>query len=481
MKTAWDLLDKNIKTDNKEIKLNSFFTKLFSAPYGFDFNTALLLLSAWVGFHNKEIRFSSNNREVTIKDVFDQINISTKPTSDIIHGLLFKETLSIIREDPDVIETEVKAILEKIQTNNKMSLSTAESYLAKLKDFLEKEQGYNNPIEAECQNAHDTLVMCLSDTTTYNTAVDSIKNDIHNLKDIISLKKIESRIQRLKYPQLIQTTHPDLAELQKDLDKTITTVVDRICMEPSRLGKLEDVGIVRNQISSTIKELSDRTHLVEKLEVALEALERKTDELRSNEDLKSIRTQLEMISENSGLQKLSNDLDYIQTKNFPENAKSLVDAKIEKLKRKIAELQNFADQSLDRYQSIDEKDLRSFKDLVLSKTNLYNGSTYEPKLKTIKDYVDLLDQFFTDLKIASMVDTTNLTLVQKGLDQIVEITGKYGEKISQTHLAKLIFLQNKFTNSSKALTESIERQMDDVESVLAVELDKHQAPLALKT
>jgi hypothetical protein len=174
MKTAWNLLDENIKADKKEIKLNTFFAKLFSAPFGFDFNSALLLFSAWVGFHNKEIRFTRSNREVTTKEVFDQINTSAKPTSEIVHELLFKDSLSITREDPGKIETEVKAILDKIQTNNKLPQPIAESYLVKLTDFLEKEKGSGNSIEVECKNAYDTLVICLADASAYNTALESI-------------------------------------------------------------------------------------------------------------------------------------------------------------------------------------------------------------------------------------------------------------------------------------------------------------------
>lgn len=470
LKKAWDYLSENIKSDKKEIKLKVLIEKLLSSPYGFDFNTAMLFFSAWVGCHNKELKFFRSNRETTVKDVFDSISSNTDSTAQIMFDMFFAETLAVSREDSSAVETEVKIILENIQANKSITQADGETFLVKLQDFLDKEEGSGHPLENDCRNAIDFLKINLDEVQEYNKAVDSIQDDIGTQTDINALKKIQARIQKLVKPHPIETTRPDLADLQQTLDEKIGNVVENICSEPNKLKNIEDVGIIRNRITETIKQLSGSAHLTSKLKDALADLENKTEQLRGKEDEKAILATLDLIAEKAPLRKLQENLTFIKELDYLPVCKEKIKSKAERIAQEISELEKFANLAFAEFQSINENNLQTFREKVLTRANLYEGSAYQAKFETIRTYIGQLEKYFSEMRPYSKLDDSNLYLVEKSIKEISDIAAKYGGEISDDHLSNLRSLENKLKNAHQKLFGSFEKQLVDIESVLKTEL-----------
>jgi hypothetical protein len=479
LKKAWDYLDESIQADQNEVKLINIIPKLLSVPFGFDFNTALLLFSAWVGFNNKEISFSRRNQKTTVKTLFDDISIYNKPTAQLMLQLLLVEHLAISREDPSVIETEIKAIMETIKASACITKEDALIFSAKLQDFLEKEEGASHYLESDCKNILQSLTIHLEELEQYNQQADEIYKEVHSRLEITSLQKIEKRIQKLNYPKFIKTEKANLDELQRLLDKQYEACVDEICAEPEKLKSIENVGIVRKKIEDHQDLLSDHKDLVQKLSSALDHLEKKAEQLKEKENEESLMEQIRLISEDSPLQKLQEDLNFIKSKQYPANVNNLVNIKVERMKTKVAALQKFADGVLERYQVIDKTELRAFKENLLSRMNLYQNSPYQEKLFQVKNYCDELDRYYNELAYLSRINTTNLSEIQKGIEKLESVRSLYQNKISEEHMTYLLQFKNKFDQAHQEIINEFEKGLSELESILKMELEQVSGSLPI--
>lgn len=470
LEVAWDFLNENIKPDKTEVRLKFIFSKLLNPPFGFDFNTSLLLFSAWVGHYNKEIKFILNNAEVTIASIFDEFPNYTKSTINLLSELCFIKNVAVRREDPSKIKVEIQAILEIIRSANQVNISEANSMLIKLQDYVDKESSENNPLVLECNSVISLLNNHFEILKTYEEAVESIQKSIRVTSDLSILNNVEKRIQNLEYPNFIETQKPNLADLQKEIDNKFESIVDIICMEPNRLSNIENVGVIRNKIQENLKHLSNRNHLLEKLKTALIDLEKRVERLRDKEDEKIILDQLSLITVQSPLVKLQSDLNFIKTQTFPDKYKNLVDKKIEELNDKVAEFNQFAEASLTHYQFINESELRLFKEKFLKNLSMYSDSAYEQKLSSIKDYLDDLDKFYTEVRLISDFSNLDINKILDNLGKSKEIEEEYKSKLSSDHIGKIQNIINKLDQALELQKKNFSDEINEIEHVLNLEL-----------
>ncbi len=467
---AWEFLNQAIKPDKSEVRLKAIFVKLLNPPYGFDFNTSLLLFSAWVGCYNKEIKFIQDNAEVTIATIFDQFSNYTRATINLLTELCLIRNVAIRREDPSKIKIEIQAILEKIRSVNQVNITEANSMLIKLQDYVEKESDQNNPLINECEAAISLLTNQLEHFDNYEENVENIQRSIRTTSDLSALNNVEKRIQNLEYPKFIRTQKPNLSDLQKELDHKFETLVDSICMEPLRLSNIEMVGVIRNKIQENQRHVSNRNNLYEKLNNALSNLEKKVEELRNREDEKKYLEQLSLISSHSSLVKLQSDLNFLKSQEYPEKIKTKVDEKIDKLTSKINELQNFAEASVRNYQSISESDVEYFKEKFLKNLSMFTGSSHETKLLTIKDYLDNLENYYSEIKLINDFSNLDINKIFANLEKAKNIKEKYIDKLSSDHIGKIQHIIDKINQELALQKKNINEQINEVEQVIEVEL-----------
>jgi hypothetical protein len=467
---AWEFLNETIKPDKSEVRLKSIFTKLLNPPYGFDFNTSLLLFSAWVGCYNKEIKFIQDNAEVTIATIFDSFSNYTKATINLLTELCLIRNVAIRREDPSKIKIEIQAVLEKIRSVNQVNINEANSMLIKLQDYVEKESGQNSPLITDCESAISLLTNHLEDLNSYEDAVENIQKSIRSTSDLSALNSVEKKIQNLEYPKFIQTQKPNLADLQKELDNKFEALVDSICMEPLRLSNIENVGVIRNKIQENQKHVSTRNNLFEKLKKALSNLEIKVEELRNKEEEKRYLEQLSLISDHSPLVKLQADLHFIKSQVYPVQLKTKVDEKIDKLSGKIIELQKFAEASVNHYQSISESDLDYFKEKFLKNLSMFTGSSHETKLLDIKDYLNNLDNYYSEIKFVNDFSNLDIHKILANLEKAKSIKEKYMDKLSGDHIGKIQYILDKLIQELGLQKKNFIELLDEVEQILELEL-----------
>ncbi|MEM4725287.1 MAG: hypothetical protein QXP01_09775, partial [Candidatus Hadarchaeum sp.] len=58
LQRAWDVLDEKFPPGCRDVPVHSVLIDLLNPPYGHDYNTLTLLLAAWIGFHQHELRLS---------------------------------------------------------------------------------------------------------------------------------------------------------------------------------------------------------------------------------------------------------------------------------------------------------------------------------------------------------------------------------------------------------------------------------------
>ena len=63
IKTSWDEMSKVISREIIELNTSTMVLKLLNPPYGFDFNTACLLVCSWLGFNQHDLQLNSPGKE----------------------------------------------------------------------------------------------------------------------------------------------------------------------------------------------------------------------------------------------------------------------------------------------------------------------------------------------------------------------------------------------------------------------------------
>jgi hypothetical protein len=125
---AWEYLENEVKVNDKEVPVKTFLPNLFAPPFGFDYNTATLLFTAWIGKNKTKLSFSANNKVVGI-DYLEKLLESEYPQEFL--GKICTQNFTITRRDVEKAIKEIRKLVEEIQRSTPSSLSERKYYCSK--------------------------------------------------------------------------------------------------------------------------------------------------------------------------------------------------------------------------------------------------------------------------------------------------------------------------------------------------------------
>lgn len=394
LRHAWDDLDKAFAPGGNASRLGPALMKLLSPPFGFDYNTALLLFAGWIGYHGGSVRISQGGR-LTKPEVFDAgLTKSAKEFFKYIQD----NRIALERHDPSEAERVVRAILTSLHTRPH-DQSDALNLLDQLRGVADDEradprlrQEVTNGIE-QLQRALDAARKYDSDATTIDKAMKTA--------DLRRLLELRHKVGALEPVELVQPQAPLPAALQTAMDEAVDRQVHRLAAEYSALDDLNAYQWHLRQLQESRKALSEAglTEPLKTLDEALSRLDEREKALRAIMQEQPTRDMIALMRVDVPLAALYAQRETLHgLEGFSESTMALRDKKASQTTAEIARLEQEARTLPAQILSTpDQKSLRGLLERVIRIGDRYEGTPVAEQIQAATSLIDRYGSFLLRL------------------------------------------------------------------------------------
>ena len=467
LKRAWDYLEEQVKPDEQEVMAKDFIPNLLNSPFGFDFNTATLLLTAWIGKHNNELRFSAKGKVVGvdyIEKALDEKNLQV-----FLSKLCVEEPLAISRRDSDRALVEGRDLVDSIQKGEERSQDDAESIINTLKEVISSGICPEDEKE-EFSQAVEALEAALEASEKYDQDAKKLLSAIAGENEVRKLLESQHTLKGIAVPDLVSPTQPLTTEIQEKLDKQLKKAVGDTCERAEKLNRIEGADAVRNALHEQ-KELLEKAGVLTYSPQIVEAeskLDERISKLKADaEEVNQIK-QINTMTAKADLMKLYEYQEMLQgIDTGSQSLLSLRNQKMDAIQSAISQLENFANATIETYQEVDQADAEKLYEGILTRLSKYSGTEYEDSLNQALEYLRQLTSFFGELQKSQNQPLNTPDDVIAVRSQINQICTQYSEKISTAHLAVMEKAQNDLEYRVKSKYENTARKIAELESEIS--------------
>ena len=396
LQQAWDFLEDTFKPGCNDIPVRPVLMQLFNTPYGHDYNTLTLFFSAWIGFHQHELRLSISGKVVSLSQLkvfFDE----SKNPQDFLNRICYSSPLSISRYKSDEIYGQVNAVLDQVRQVKPFSISEAKEALAKL------EQGLANPRlpeikREEIEQIKPRLEEALHNAQTYDHKASEWLNKIMS-GDLEDLLLIRNSWKDLPTVSLVRATEPSLEELKKSWEEALKTALEGYCAKYEKLSDLADYGINEKQLKQARKALDQYPAFAKRVDQALKSLSQRRAELQKQENEKSIIAQIRSMAPSAALQDLYEYRESLtKLTDLSTHTASIRDEKLAQINNRIQQFEQLAKEILGAIERVTSPDeLRQQRDLLLRNLEQVKDTPLHSLLLGVQQKLDHLEKFFNKL------------------------------------------------------------------------------------
>jgi hypothetical protein len=418
VRAAWDYLDQVFKDDQQSRRLDNPLIQLLNPPFGFDYNTAVLVFAGWFGYNALDLRISKVGRiekvdifntwlEAGARDFFKQIRensvmlsrVSAPPVDDIM-------------EELDARQGRVYS-----QEEAKQEILRLQGYAVDLR--------LPQNVRERVQSAIDELEQDAAHAAAYDQQVADINRDIFGSNSLPKLIDAQKRIANLPATGPVRPTMPEPSEIRAALGDAIQLAAEKAALQHSALHDIADYQSNRSYLVHTRKELADAglAAQVKIIDDAIARLDGREKELRqeaaeaiTREKIASMRVDLPLMAlydERDALNGLAVD--------SPKTV-ALRDEKLASIVKEINRLQKAAG-GLDEeaLAHTDLASLQQYRDILVQKSGRYAGSPYATAFNKARERADHLAEFLRQVKVLSerpLKDPADVDAVRAGLAQL---------------------------------------------------------------
>lgn len=462
LKRAWEYLDSQIKPDEQEVYVNSFIPNLFNSPYGFDYNTAALLLTAWIGKHNNELRFYSNGKVISL-DYLEKL-IDQGTPQDFLGKICTTELLALSRRDSDKALSEGRNLVESIQKGKERSQTQAEKDITILNDIIiqgicpEDEQAVFTQAVADLNSGLDAA-------RQYDKGAKKLLDSIAGEDNLRKLLDLKQEIKRLEETTFVLRTQPANTEIEEKLNQQIKKSVNMACTRAENLTHIEGADASRN-ILKDCKELLQRDNLLDLVQVVSQAenrLKERIKNLKAVEEEKALVNQINSMTTNATLAEL---YEYQKTlKKMPDGSPKFVEFRGKKLyavEQEITRLVSFAFKVVEMAKGSKREQVDSQYEEIVRQFSRYVGTEYETVLSDAKLYLGFFRNFLSKLQ---SIESRTIRLrtqddFQDILKDIDQLENEYGSELGKNHKALLENARLSLMNKAKDEHSKLEKRIN---------------------
>jgi len=452
LKRAWDYLESQIKPDEQETFVDIFVPQLFNAPFGFDYNTATLLLCAWIGKHNKELSFYINSKTASLNQIEKLIDQGTP--QEFISKMCRSERLSIKRSDSDKALSAGRKLVESIQKGVSRSQVDAEDTINIINNLVTQELCPDDEKEIFSRAVAD-LTSGLEAARLYDKNAKKIVTSISSETNVRKLLSLHDDVKRLGEVVLVLPTQPANTEIQTKVRQQLKKAVDTACGQAENLSRIEGADAAKHTLIEC-KELLQGAGFLDLIELVSNAeakLAIRIKEIKATEGEKALINQINSMTSSADLAKL-----YEYQKSLQEMSDGSVkvseqrNRKLTTIQNEISSLEVFATTVMDLATQVSREQVNSQLDSIQGKANRYATTKQETSLAQAKQYLYLFREFITELQPiesrARFLRTPEE--VQEVLATLEKLDKKYAEELVQNHKALIENLRIEIETREKA-------------------------------
>lgn len=350
---AWNLLERDFPEGVSEKRARKSLIDLVNPPYGFDYNTSILILCTWIGYHSHGLQLSNSARLINQKD-FQDIIANANNAKVIFQQLVSGQNIAITRSDPGQITKEVQEINARVN-NGSFTQKEAKDAITKLEEFC-REQSPELPLCTTAQQSIQSLKSGLELAEQYDKESGEINTSILGDRNIDVILPIQKRIGALKKSTLVKETGPQASELHDLWIKRVTSMVEQQCSQLENIERLTQVEAKQeklNRLKKQLKELS-LDQLISRVEQALNAISTKEEELAKQEQEAPLQAEIKGMNTTAPLKSLYEYRERLsQIKGYSDATMALRDEKSRKIAQEISQLEQVAEASIEALDEID--------------------------------------------------------------------------------------------------------------------------------
>lgn len=272
---AWKLLDETLLTSTPA-RVAPVLVQLMNPPFGYDIFQLALLLSAWYGFHRRNIELSSSGQLVTLNQIWKPEYTPNRFIEELVRASVTvkKRDLAPIEQRIDQLEQRIESIAE-----SPFTIEEAREERQFLEDTLSGE--VSEDYRARAEKILKALCEHLQKAETYEERYREVEKLMTSAVDIVRLMEVYANP---KLPDLgfVKPELPSPQEVRDRLLARIREKVDKICEKAESLNQIEEVGKHQNNLQSLLK-LVQRTRnqdIQERIQRSIRVVQERAEQLR---------------------------------------------------------------------------------------------------------------------------------------------------------------------------------------------------------
>lgn len=394
---AWDLLEETFKPGVSEVPVLPVVLTLLNPPYGHDYNTLTLLLAAWIGFHQHELRLFLKGQIVTLsqfKSFFDE----AKNPQDFLLRIASLQPLAISRSQPDELLGKINDLLEQIRQGKNFTKAEAQESLAKLEQVLANPR-LPDAAREEVEHIQPRLQEAFSKAQEYDQKVSAWLAQLgaDSFDELLKMRDFQDDFPHLS---IVLATQPSLEDLQSRWLRAMQTALDTLCERYARLSTLADYKTHEHQLKQAHKSLAQYAQFAKQVEGALRKLNERYSELEKQQREIPIRVQIKSMTASASLSTLYAYCDELEGLSdlSPETA-TLRSSKQREIKSRIQQYEQVVKelpQAIERATQLSE--VRQQKELLLRNLQAVQETPLAKVLLEFQEKASQLEAFFEDAR-----------------------------------------------------------------------------------
>jgi len=443
LKQAWNVLETSFAAGAKEVSVVEPLVRLINAPHGYDYNTVILLFSAWYGYHNYDLELRQQGRLAKHTVLSEYLQ---KGSKDFIQNLK-SNSVTLTRRNPDDARREVRAILDR-PSREPFSEAEVESVLTILDNFVADQRNSERERE-DARTRAGSIREAAEMARQYKEQVAQIQRQIDNRSNFRGLLNANESIKKLPRVTLISVNAPEPSAIQSALNNAVERCVDEECQLLTRPTDVTQVGLYEQKLNVMGGELKKAgyTQLEARIQSAVRRLQEKVQELQKRQSEDSIRAEIQGISLTVSLNELMEKVKSLyHLSGYSAEVMALRDQKSAQLNKEI-------DRLVTRIQNLDAeieavtnaRKATDLRDELLKTSARYRESDHRATVEKAVERLGRLREFFGEAE----------QLSQRRIQSPEEAGGVYtkADEIRENYRAVLAGTHHLLVDKAKAEIE----------------------------
>jgi len=437
LQPAWDLLDRTFKPGTQDTPVKEVIPKLLNPPYGFDYNTAMLLVCGWLGYHRSELVPSRRGEQIGFGELERQIE-TAKTSRDFLNWVCVN-ALAISRRDPDAALEEVRAIRNRVLKGECFSQEEASQFLLALDEFAENDK---NPADQRQQAAETAgeLRKGMEVARKYDEEAKEILTGLDAQSEVTELLKLRDKLKALAPSERVTVTQPAASDIESRILKKLEQALDTEHRRVEGLADITQVGALEQRLHGLKKQLAQQglELYAERLATIERILKEQVERLKAVEQEAAIQREIEAMTVDAGLAKLHDYCQRLQEMQLvSSDVRQVRDRKLDSIQREIHNLEKFAADIVGRVHSADLASSQQIQGEIVRRQSRYQGTEHEQNISQALGYLEMLQQFRANLNSVKQLRLRGLEDVQAAQGSLKQITSDFKQRLSSSHLEEL--------------------------------------------